>query len=163
MASPSSMEDMLNGLSSYKHSPSPPSTRREQKKWWCSFKDVCFNLSLGSKAVRITSHARLYREDPAFQNLVKNTLVQGPYVMQAGFLFKGNKLCILACPLKELLVRGARQRSLAGHFGLNKTLDILRECFHWPKLEEDVHKVVSRCSIYHKANSQFHQAFTSPF
>jgi len=84
---------------------------------------------------------------------VNNTPAQGPYVMQDGFLFEGNKLCIPACPLTDLLVREAHEGSLAWHFGMNKTLDILREHFHWPKMGEDVHRVVSRCSIFHKAKS----------
>jgi len=73
--------------------------------------------------------------------------------MQEGFLLKGNKLCIPACPLRELFVREAHGGSLAGDFGMNKTLDILREHFHWPKMGEDVHRVVSRCSICRKAKS----------
>jgi len=61
---------------------------------------------------------------------VKNTPAQVPYVIEGGFLFKGNKLCVPACPLRELLVREAHGGSLARHFGLNKTLDILREHFY---------------------------------
>jgi len=73
--------------------------------------------------------------------------------MQEGFLFKGNKLYVLVCSLRELLAREAHGASLTRHFGLNKTLDILRENFHWPKIGEDVHRVVSRYSICHKAKS----------
>ena len=82
--------------------------------------------------------------------------------MQDGFLFNGNKLCILACPLRELLFREAHRGSLAGHFGMSKTLDILKEYFHWPKMGEDVNRVVSRCSICHKAKSQFNQRHYTP-
>ena len=46
--------------------------------------------------------------------------------MQEGFPFKGNKLCVPAYPLRELLVREAHEGSLAGQFRLNKTLDILK-------------------------------------
>jgi len=45
---------------------------------------------------------------------------------------------------------------------LNKTLDILRKHFFWPKIGEDVYRVVSRCSIYHKAKSQFHEGLCTP-
>jgi len=101
-------------------------------------------------------------EDSAFQNLVKNTLTQGPYIIKEGFLFKGNKLRVPTCPLRELLVREAHGGSLASYFGLNKTLDALREHFFWPKMGEDVHKVVSRCSICYKTKSQFHQGLYNP-
>jgi len=59
-------------------------------------------------------------------------------------------------------MREAHGGSLAGHFRMNKTLDILKEHFHWPKMGEDVHRVVSSCSIYHKAKSQFHQGLYTP-
>ena len=62
---------------------------------------------VGPKLLGFQSIQTYYLEDSAFQELVSNTLAQGPYVMQDGFLFKGNKLCILVCPLRELLVREA--------------------------------------------------------
>ena len=49
--------------------------------------------------------------------------------MQEGFLFKENELCVPRFPLKEFLIRKAYGGSLAGHFGLNKALDILRGHF----------------------------------
>jgi len=112
---------------------------------------------LGVKLLGLQVMQAYYPEDPAFEELVKNTQAQGPYMMQEGFLFKGNKLCIHACPLRGLLVREAHRGSFARHFRLNKTLDILREHFHWPKMGEDVHRVLSRCFICHKAKNQFHQ------
>ena len=45
---------------------------------------------------------------------------------------------------------------------MNKTFDILKEHFHWPKMGEDIHRVVSRCCICHKAQSQFHQGQYTP-
>ena len=60
-------------------------------------------------------------------------------------------------PLRELLVWEAHGAALASHFGLNKTLDVLKEHFYWPEMRGDVHNVVSTCSICHKTKSQFHQ------
>jgi len=45
---------------------------------------------------------------------------------------------------------------------MNKTLDIPKEHFHWPRMGEDVHRVVFRCSICHIAKSQFHQVLYAP-
>ena len=42
---------------------------------------------------------------------------------------------------------------LAGHFGINKTIDMLKEHFFWPKMGGDVHEVIFKCSIYLKAKS----------
>ena len=71
-------------------------------------------------------------------------------------MFKGNKLCVPRGPWRELLVQEAHGGALAGHFGLSKTVDILEEHFHWPKMGGDVHKVITACSIGQKAKSKFH-------
>jgi len=77
-------------------------------------------------------------------------------------VFKGNKLCVPWGPWRELLVREAHGGALASHFGLNKTINILKEHFYWPKIGEDVHKVITACSICHKAKSEFHQGLYTP-
>jgi len=118
---------------------------------------------LGAKLLRLQSILAYYLEESAFQELVSNILTQGPYVMQDGFLFKGNKLCILACPLRELLVRKAYEGSLARQFRMNKTLDILKEHFHWPRIGEDVHRMACICSSCHKARASSIRVFTHPF
>ena len=64
--------------------------------------------------------------------------VIGEFVIQDGFLFKGNRLCIPKHPVRELLVREAHGGGLAGHFGVTKTLEVLKEHFHWPRMQGDV-------------------------
>jgi len=117
---------------------------------------------LGAKLLGLQVMQSHYPKDPSLKELIKDTIAQGPYTLQEGFLFKGNKLYVPAHPLRELLLKEAYGGSLAGHFGLNKTLDILREHFFSPKKGQDVHKIVSRCSIYHKAKSQLHQGLCTP-
>ena len=68
----------------------------------------------------------------------------GSYTIQDGYLFKGNRLCVPKCSFKELLVREAHGGGLAGHFGINKTLEVLQEHFFWPKMIGDVHAIISR-------------------
>jgi len=51
---------------------------------------------------------------------------------------------------------------LASHFGINKTIDLLKGHFFWPKIGGDVHKVISKCSICQRAKSQFHQGLYAP-
>jgi len=80
-----------------------------------------------------------------------------PYTLQEGFLFKGNKLCIPKWLIQKLLVKEVHGGGLLGHFGINKTIDMLTEHFFWPKMGGDVHEVISKCSTYQKAKSQFHQ------
>ena len=45
-------------------------------------------------------------------------------------------------PLRDLLVREADGGALATCFGLNKTIDILKEHFYWPQMGSDVHEMV---------------------
>ena len=52
--------------------------------------------------------------------------------------------------------------ALAGHVILNKTINILKEHFYWPKMGRDLYKVVTTCSIYHKSKNQFHQSLYTP-
>ena len=82
------------------------------------------------KLLTLQSKQVYYSKDLAFKELVKNTPSQGSYLMQEGFLFKVNRLCVPSRPSRELLVRETREGSLIGHFRLNKTLDILKEHFY---------------------------------
>ncbi|XP_071923180.1 uncharacterized protein [Coffea arabica] len=65
-----------------------------------------------------------------------------------GFLFKENRLCIPNCSLRELLVREAHGGGLMGHFGIDKSLDILHEHFYWPKMRRDVANICDKCLKY---------------
>ncbi|GJX59258.1 RNA-directed DNA polymerase [Tanacetum coccineum] len=42
---------------------------------------------------------------------------------------------------------------LAGHFGHDKTLALLREQFYWPKMERDVNRLLERCRTCHIAKT----------
>ena len=75
------------------------------------------------------------------------------FSQQNGFLFKGNRLCIPQGSLKESIIREAHGGGLAGHFGRDKTLALVQEHFLWPKLIQDVKRIVDRCLVCHKAKS----------
>ena len=55
---------------------------------------------------------------------------QGLFSIHQGFLFKGNKLCIPKLPLRSVLVKEVHEGSIAGHFGIQKTLDMLAKHFY---------------------------------
>ena len=84
------------------------------------------------------------------------------YTKQDGFLFKENRLCIPKHSIRELLVREAHGGGLAGHFGITKTLVVLKEHFHWPKMLGDVQKVISKCVTCHMAKSSFKPGAYTP-
>jgi hypothetical protein len=41
-----------------------------------------------------------------------------------------------------------------GHFGRDKTYEILADNFYWPKMTRDVERLVQRCVTCHKAKSK---------
>jgi hypothetical protein len=57
------------------------------------------------------------------------------------YLFKENRLCVLASSLCELLVCEAYEGGVMGHFGVGKTLDVLHEHLCWPKKKRDVQRI----------------------
>ncbi|GKA96872.1 RNA-directed DNA polymerase [Tanacetum coccineum] len=80
----------------------------------------------------------------------------GPFQMFSkldGYLFKGARLCIPLCFLREAIVLEGHAGGLAGHFGRDKTLALLREQFYWPKMERDVNRLLERCRTCHIAKT----------
>lgn len=71
-----------------------------------------------------------------------------------GYLFREDKLCILNCSLRELLVREAHGGGLMGHFGVQKTFDMLGVHFYWSKMRHDVEQICGKYIICKKAKSK---------
>ena len=73
-----------------------------------------------------------YPGDPDFNILYTACLTepQGLFYIQQGFLFKGNRLCIPKTPLRTLLIKEVHEGSLAGHFGIQKTLYMVSQHFY---------------------------------
>jgi len=61
------------------------------------------------------------------------------------FLFKENKLCVPNYSMRELLVREVHRGGLMGHFGIAKTVDVLRKHFYWPNMKRDVQRICDKC------------------
>ena len=116
----------------------------------------------GGQDVGVPCYSRLLQGGSRFPRGFTSGTQREPYSVQEGYLFSGNKLCIPQGSWRELLVREAHGGALAGHFGLNKTIDILRVHFYWPKMGGDVRKIISACSICQKAKSHFHQGLYTP-
>ncbi|XP_039014624.1 uncharacterized protein LOC120144671, partial [Hibiscus syriacus] len=71
-----------------------------------------------------------------------------------GYLFKEERLCIPQGSFREVLVREAHEGGLMGHFGIGKTLAILKEHLYWPKMKRDVERICHRCIVCKKAKSK---------
>ena len=70
-----------------------------------------------------------YKDDPNFneiyevcENLVsRDRSPWTKYMLQEGFLFKGNQLCIPRCSMRDNLLQEKHGGGIAGHFGQDKT------------------------------------------
>jgi hypothetical protein len=89
------------------------------------------------------------------------------YMIQEGFLFRGNQLCIPNCSMRENLLKEKHSGGLAGHFGHDKTFSKLRESYFWPGMWSEVKMFVDRCRIFQhskgrKQNAGFYQPLPIP-
>lgn len=80
---------------------------------------------------------------------------QGLFSVQQGLIFRANKLYIPKLPLRTLLVKEVHEGSLAGHFGIQKTLDMLAQHFYWPRMTLGNH--ILKCETCLKAKVTFHK------
>jgi hypothetical protein len=81
----------------------------------------------------------MYADDPDFkeayeavENLVlRDSSKWAKYMIQEGFLFKGNQLCIPNCSMRENLLKEKHSGGLARHFVHDKTFAKLSESYFW--------------------------------
>ena len=91
-----------------------------------------------------------YEECPDFGDILI-TLCKGPsrerseYTLQDGYLFRETRLCIPRTSLRDFLVWELHAGGLAGHFGRNKTIELVEAQFFWPSLKRDVARIVAQC------------------
>ncbi|GKA31233.1 RNA-directed DNA polymerase [Tanacetum coccineum] len=96
-----------------------------------------------------------YCDDPDFRE-IWSKCDNGPFQQFSkldGYLFKGARLCIPLCSLREAIVLEGHAGGLVGHFGRDKTLALLCEQFYWPKMESDVNRLLERCRTRHIAKT----------
>ncbi|XP_021759482.1 uncharacterized protein LOC110724372 [Chenopodium quinoa] len=105
-----------------------------------------------------------YKDDLELKEIMESCKngVHGSFVIVDGFLFKGNKLCVPKGAIRELLIKEAHGGGLAGHMGIQKTLEILQSHFYWPKMLANVHQVLARCSICQRAKMTFYKGEYKP-
>ena len=58
---------------------------------------------------------------------------------------KKKRLCVPKGSIRRFLVKEAHAEGLMGHFGVQKTLNMLQEHFYWPHMKHDVHKLCEHC------------------
>ena len=80
-------------------------------------------------------------------NLTDHISKYDEYFIQEGMLFKGIQLCILRSSTRLNLIKEKHSGGLAGHFGIDKTLSLLKEKYYWPQMYKDVKKFVKSCGV----------------
>lgn len=111
------------------------------------------------KSIGVDSFKNLYEEDEAFDVAYK--VCQGfgnhfhseyvDYTLQDGLLFKGGKLCVPRGSMRENLMQEKHNGCLSGHFGLNKTLELVQRFYFWPKMQRDIKRYVDQCVVCQRA------------
>ncbi|GKB56621.1 RNA-directed DNA polymerase [Tanacetum coccineum] len=115
----------------------------------------CLLQTMEAKVLGFKVIKDLYDDDCDFGTTWKSCC-KGPvndFLRYDGFLFKSNRLCVPQCSLREEIIRETHEGGLAGHFGRDKTLANVQEKFFWPKMGQDVKRLVDRCVTWHKAKS----------
>ncbi|XP_072076494.1 uncharacterized protein [Arachis hypogaea] len=90
----------------------------------------------------------------AFKQGKDNVVADALSRRHEGFLFRGNRICVPACSMRDLLVLESHNGGLMGHFGVHKTLDVLSEHFYWPRMRRDVEKFCAKCVACKQAKSK---------
>ncbi|CAA7043940.1 unnamed protein product [Microthlaspi erraticum] len=112
--------------------------------------------TLDAKLLGFEQIKDLYASDSDFAEIYKSCskFAFGRYYRQDGFLFYENRLCVPNCSLRDLFVREAHGGGLMGHFGVAKTLQVMRDHFHWPHMIRDVERICSRCATCKQSKSK---------
>ena len=98
-----------------------------------------------------------YMHDAEFKDVLQNCTggkSWNKFVLNDGFVFRANKLCIPDSSVRLLLLQEAHGGGLMGHFGVKKTEDVLATHFYWPRMRRDVERFVARCTTCQKAKSR---------
>jgi hypothetical protein len=98
-----------------------------------------------------------YVNDADFKDVLlhyKDGKAWNKFIVNDGFMFRANKLCIPASSIRLLLLQEAHGGGLMGHFGAKKTEDVLAGHFFWPKMRRDVEQFVACYTTCQKAKSR---------
>jgi len=111
---------------------------------------------LGAQIVGFDSITQLYSQDPKFSSIFTKCQQkpQRGYYVNQGYLFREGKLCIPLGSHRKLLVKESHEGGFMGHFGVEKTLSILREKFFWPHMRRDVQRYCYKCISCLQAKSR---------
>lgn len=102
--------------------------------------------SLRTEVLGLESFADLYKTDPYFGSILDAVHAGNStqFSLLDGFLFKGTRLCIPDCSWRLRIIQELHNE---GHFGRDKTFQLVSTSYFWPRLFKEVQRFVSRCHI----------------
>eukprot|EP01018_Ginkgo_biloba_P015786 Gb_20044 [translate_table: standard] len=65
------------------------------------------------------------------------------YFLQDGYLFKGKKLCIPDDLIRGNIIKELHNSGLGGHFGRDKMISLVEDCYFWSGLKRQVAKFMA--------------------
>jgi Integrase zinc binding domain len=88
----------------------------------------------------------ILKEEPDFGQVLEEVKrnLRDDYSLHNGYLFKGVALCIPATSLRYLIIKEIYNQC---HFGLEKTLHLVRERFFWPSMWRDIKHFIRACHV----------------
>ncbi|WVZ89752.1 hypothetical protein U9M48_036117 [Paspalum notatum var. saurae] len=105
---------------------------------------ACLLISFEAELLGMKQIKDLYEND---DDLAKSgQQLAEDYVVQDGYLFKKDRLCILSS-LHDKLIRELHSSDLSGHVRRDKTIANLQARHYWPQLKRDAGKFVQRCHV----------------
>jgi len=112
--------------------------------------------TLSAKLLGFSHLITLYATDAQFGELYNScmTTAGSKFYQHEGYLFMKKCLCIPLCSMREFLVLESHGGGLMGHFGVTKTLGVLKSHFFWPHMKRDVVRIIARCLTCRKAKSR---------
>ncbi|GJU40086.1 putative CCCH-type zinc finger family protein, partial [Tanacetum coccineum] len=96
--------------------------------------------TMGSEVIGFDCLKDLYASDDDFLEVWKQNetgIPRGLYLVQDGFLFFKDRLCIPRGSLKDYLIQELHGGGLGGHFSRDKTIKLVEEHYHWPQIKRD--------------------------
>ena len=141
------------------------------KKLWSHLSDSLYQESPYATVSTVIAHLpELQQEDPMAWTVRKELANPNVNVYSGqsgeswseieGVLHYDGKPYILEILRTDLLERN-HDDPLAGHFGVEKTLELLTRKYYWPKMRADVEKYVQGCDICMSSKVQRHKPYGS--
>ena len=76
-----------------------------------------------------------------------------------GVLLRNNLVYVLEGPCRVRILTECHDGSLAGHFGVTKTLELISRTYWWPQMWKLVKDFIKTCDIYARSKTVHHRPY----